>query len=161
MIIENKIIVANNQLPFTQEELKSVLAYNVTPSTIKVYQRDSAIYKQYSDVNNLDIMLYQTFIAWRDDLIMNTNWSPKTINRMLSAVKRIMKEARERGIISITTEEEFNHVSGIGTNALTDRKKQNSRTRISREQMRKICELPDSTTIIGLRDRAILSTLAS
>lgn len=44
---------------------------------------------------------------------------------------------------------------------MKERLKQHARTRITAEDMRRLCETPDASTLIGKRDRALLATLAS
>jgi len=45
--------------------------------------------------------------------------------------------------------------------ALKARLKPHARTRITPEDMRRLCEAPGAHTLVGLRDRALLATLAS
>jgi integrase/recombinase XerD len=52
-------------------------------------------------------------------------------------------------------------VPGVKAVALKERTKQNARVRIEPADMRRLCELPDPTTLVGLRDVALLATLAS
>ena len=87
--------------------------------------------------------------------------SPHTINRMLSAVKRIIKQAASKELVSETTALKFQQVDGVKVKALKARLKQHGRTRIEPEDMRRLCESPDTSTIVGKRDAAMLATLAS
>jgi integrase/recombinase XerD len=55
----------------------------------------------------------------------------------------------------------FDRVHGVKVKALKKRLKQHGRTRIEPEDMRRLCESPDTTTLVGKRDAALLATLAS
>src|SRR5262249_13112120 len=52
-------------------------------------------------------------------------------------------------------------VAGVRTVAMKDRLKQHSRTKITPVQMRRLCDAPDRSTPIGMRDAALLATMAS
>ncbi len=86
--------------------------------------------------------------------------SPNTINRMLSAIKRLIKEAAVQGYLGHEVASEFSQISGVKTVALKERTKDNARVRIEPEDMRRLCEAPDASTPIGMRDAALLATLA-
>ena len=51
-------------------------------------------------------------------------------------------------------------VEGVSVAALRHRLKATARVRITPVQMRQLCEAPDPHTLLGLRDRALLATLA-
>lgn len=102
-----------------------------------------------------------TFARWRASLANDTDMSPKTINRMLSAVKRIMAEAAVQGYVMRDVAEAFKDVKGVKVKAMKDRTKAHARTRITPAEMRRICEAPNADTLTGIRDRALLLTLAS
>jgi integrase/recombinase XerD len=87
--------------------------------------------------------------------------SPNTINRMLAATKRLMKEAAEQGYLSHEQAEAFGHVRGVKIAALKMRVKVNARTRIEPEGMRAITNAAETERLIGLRNLALLHTLAS
>jgi integrase/recombinase XerD len=55
----------------------------------------------------------------------------------------------------------FERIEGVKITALKERTKPNARTRLSPADMRRLTMAPDPDTLIGLRDRAILHTLAS
>lgn len=80
---------------------------------------------------------------------------------MLSAVKRIMAEAAIQGYLSHEDASAFEQITGVKTAALKDRIKRNARVRIEPSDMRTVCELPELQRLIGLRDSALLATLAS
>lgn len=152
------------QIPATAVQVFDVqhlLAGQLTPSSLAMYQRDVAAYVAYAHSRQLDPLQYLTLTAWRDELALSSSMSPNTINRMLSAVKRIIKQAASKELVNETVALKFLQVDGVKVKALKTRLKQHSRTRITPEEMRALCQSPDPTTLIGMRDRALLATLAS
>ncbi len=145
------------ELPDTQE----LLASQLSESSINMYRRDIAAYQRYAQEHKADTMSAQTLINWRNDLALNSTMSPNTINRMLAAVKRIIKEAASNHMVDAATNLQFRNVDGVKTKALKTRLKQHSRTRISPTDMRRLCECPDTSTLVGIRDRALLAAMAS
>lgn len=155
------IIPYTSSLPFTMPEMRDVLASQLAPSSIAMYQRDVLAYRDYAERENLDALSPQTLMRWRDALVTETRMSPNTINRMLSAVKRLMKEAATREKIPEALEAKFRRVEGVKEKALKNRLKVHARTRIEPEDMRRLCNSPDTSTVMGVRDRALLAVLAS
>lgn len=138
----------------------SILAGQLAPSSITMYTRDFAAYIDY--VGDSTTVLDPASLArWRTHLAQATNKSPNTINRMLSAVKRIMREAANQGYLSYEVATAFEQVAGVKVAALKDRIKSNARVRIEPADMRTVCDLPEVERLIGLRDTALLATLAS
>lgn len=142
-------------------KVESILAGQLGDSSLRMYQRDIKAYSTFAHEHQLSELDPQTLIAWRDDLAINTRLSPNTINRMMSAVRRVLKEGAARGALNSEIALAFAGIPGVKVKALKSRLKMNSRTRITAEDMRKLCESPDTTTLIGKRDAALLATLAS
>ena len=138
----------------------AILAGGVAPSSMAMYERDFRAYLAYAQTPEA-AMQASTLARWRTHLATNTQLSPNTINRMLSAVKRLMKEAESQGYVPEGTWQHFRMIDGVRNVALKKRTKTHARVRISPEDMRRLCDSPDPTTLHGLRDRALLHTLAS
>lgn len=138
----------------------SILAGQLAPSSIAMYTRDFAAYLVFAG-EQASALDPATLARWRAHLAQETDKSPNTINRMLSAVKRIMREAATQGFISHEIATAFEQVNGVKTAALKDRIKQNARVRIEPTDMRVVCDSPELERLIGLRDTALLATLAS
>lgn len=138
----------------------TILAGSVAPSTAAMYRRDFAAYLAFaaSPVAALDPT---TLAQWRAHLANATTHSPNTINRMVSAVKRLVQEAAAQGYCSHETAAAFNQVRGVQVKALKARQKAHARTAITPEQMRAICNAPDPSTLAGKMHRAFLAALAS
>ncbi len=138
----------------------SLLAGQLAPSSIAMYQRDFAAYAAFAG-NVTALLDAATLARWRTHLAQETDMSPNTINRMLSAVKRLMREAATQGYVTHEVAAAFDAISGVKTAALKDRIKNNARVRIEPVAMRTICDAPATERLIGLRDAALLATLAS
>ena len=137
-----------------------ILAGVVGQSTIDMYRRDFRAYLRFAGSPEA-AMEAKTLTRWRTYLALDTTLSPNTINRMLSAVKRLMKEAANQGYTTHENADQFKHVDGVKVGALRDRTRDHNRTRIEPEDMRRLTESPGTDTLLGLRDTALLHTFAS
>jgi integrase/recombinase XerD len=137
----------------------AILAGQLAPSSLAMYKRDFAAYLTYAGTFAAATDA-ATLARWRAHLAQETELSPNTINRMISAVKRLMREAAAQGYLPHETAAAFDHVAGVKTVAMKDRIKPNARVRIEPVDMRELCETPDVQRLIGLRDTALLATLA-
>lgn len=137
----------------------TILAGSVAESSRRMYERDFVAYLRFagSAAAALDSA---TLAQWRAHLAKSTTLSPNTINRQISAVKRLIKEAAAQGYCTHETAAQFDLVRGVQVKALKKRQKSTARTRITPEQMRAICTAPDATTLAGKMHRALLATLA-
>lgn len=138
----------------------ALLAGQCTPSTIAMYERDTRAYLAWARGKNLAPNVAETLARWRTDLAQYTTMSPRTINRMLSAVKSTVKEAANQGYTTYENAEQFRHVDGVKIAAMKERQRPGNRTRISAEDMRRLVAAPDRTTTTGRRDAALLATFA-
>ncbi|MBK7204431.1 phage integrase N-terminal SAM-like domain-containing protein, partial [Candidatus Amarolinea dominans] len=80
----------------------ALLAGQCAPSTISMYQRDAAAYIAWCKSAGVAPVDSISLARWRTHLATATTMSPNTINRMLSAVKRIVREGASQGF---TTQE--------------------------------------------------------
>ena len=142
-------------------DIRSILSGQLAESSIAMYKRDVQAYFDYAEKYHLPWLDAQSLVAWRDALALQSELSPNTINRMIAAVKRIIREMTERKMIAREVNLEFTQVRGVQMKALKARLKPHARTRISPDDMRRLCEAPDTTTLVGLRDSALLAALAS
>lgn len=145
-------------LPFDTD----LLAGHLRDSSRAMYARDIASYVAFAAQERLNPLEATTFARWRAALASSPNaYSPNTINRMLSAVKRLMKEAAEQGKLDPETAAAFAERRGVSTKALKERLKAHARTYIAPEDMRAMIAQADVSTLKGKRDAALLHTLAS
>lgn len=159
-LIKYDATTAQIAVPVAMPDLSHILAGQLTASSIAMYRRDVQAYVDYATEKGLLWLDPETFVMWRDMLALGEK-SPNTINRMISAVKRIVKEMFDRHMIDEAAAMRFEHTDGVKVKPLKDRLKPHARTRISREDMRRLCTSPDRSTLIGARDAALLATLAS
>ena len=136
----------------------SILAGRLAPSSLAMYRRDFAAYVDFAGTNATLPTEFARFRAW---LASETTYSPNTINRMLAAVRRVVKEAADQGYLDHETAEAFKHIEGVKPSALRERTRPNNRTRITKEQMRTMLDIADTTKLVGMRDAALLATLQS
>jgi integrase/recombinase XerD len=80
------------ELPFDH----TILAGQLAPSSIRMYRRDFLAYLAFCD-SVPEALEPATLGRWRTHLAKETQKSPHTINRMLAAVKRLIKEAAGQG----------------------------------------------------------------
>lgn len=138
----------------------TILAGQCGESTIAMYARDAHAYTTFCAAYDLAPDQAPSLARWRAHLAQDTTMSPRTINRMLSAVKRIMREAASQGYTDHERSEAFRQVTGVKVAALKDRQRAGNRTRITPADMRRLIESPDRSTNVGRRDYALLSFLA-
>lgn len=172
------------ELPFDE----NILLGKVADSSMKIYRNDFRAYVSFTSTKE-KILDPSTFANWKDDLITNTKASPKTINRMLSCVKKIILEASYLGKISQSVAEKFIQVPSIREKDFKNRVKANKESKITAKQIEQLCQTPqllaqelieksqsqeseakkmrrlysnaDSLNLVAMRDSAILYTLAS
>ena len=161
MTTEIQIVSPNEVAMMGMNFDAAILAGQCAPSTIAMYRRDFGAYLRYA--GSVDAALESaTLSRWISDLAGATgNMAPSTINRMVSAVKRLVSTAAAQGYCPNETAAAFERVRGVKVKALKDRQKVGARTRITPEDMRKICEAPNAATLPGMMHRALLATLAS
>lgn len=137
----------------------SILTGQVRQSTIAMYKRDFAAYVDFA--GSADNALNPAMLAqWRTEL-SKTDKSPNTINRMLASVRSLLKEAASQGYIGQEVAARFESVKGVKVQALRQNLKKDARTKIQPEDMRRLCESPDVTTLAGKMHHALLLTMAS
>jgi integrase len=138
----------------------AILTGHLAPASLVKYHQAQRAYLAFC-ATPAQALQATSLARWRTHLAQHTPLSPHTINRLLAAVKRLVKEAAAQGYVDIVTAAAFASVSGVKPQALKDRLKTTTRTRITPGQMRLLCEAPDPQTLRGRRDRALLATLAS
>ena len=106
-----------------------------------MYARDVRAYLRFA--GSADAALApETLARFRAELAERGRHSPNTINRMLSAVKRLVQEAAAQAYVEHETAAAFGRVGGVRVRALRERLRPHSRVRIEPLDMRRVCELP-------------------
>lgn len=150
----------NSLVPISPGFDTSILAGRVGASSIAMYKRDFNAYLTFAQTSE-DALKATTLDRWVTHLASNTTMSPNTINRMLSAVKKIIRVAAKQGFVSSEIAESFKRVDGVKVGAMKDRLRIRNRVKIDPEVMRKLIDSIDTSTLVGLRNKAIFTTLAS
>lgn len=143
-------------LPFTVD----ILSGHLSPSSLAMYRRDFAAYCTFAQTAQAALNP-ATLARWRTSMASETTLSPNTINRMLSAVKRLMQQAAEQGYLSFEMAEAFHAIRGVRVVALRARLRAGARTWLTPQQMRVLCEHPDVRTPTGVQRRALFAVMAS
>ena len=138
----------------------AILTGHLAPASLVKYHQAQRAYLAFC-ATPAQALQATSLARWRTHLAQHTRLSPHTINRLLASVKRLVKEAAAQGYVDVVTAAAFASVAGVKPQALKDRLKTTTRTRITPGQMRLLCEAPDPQTLRGRRDRALLATLAS
>ena len=149
-------------LGFNQE----ILAYRLDATSLRMYCRDFYAYLEYAGTVERALRP-STLVRWINFLATTTSpetgkgYSPNTINRMASAVRRMMKEAGKQGLLDPRIAESFRHIEGVSVKALKDQLRKHNRVRIESDTMRQMAETSDRSYLIGVRNHALFLTLAS
>ena len=138
----------------------SILAGQVAPSSMRMYAQDFALYLQFAGYSAELALRPSTLARWRAELAGNATQSASTINRRLSGVKRLVREAAVQAFIPAHLAEDFAQVRGVRKEALKDREREHARVWMKPAQVRKIAESPNAATLSGVMHRALLATLA-
>ena len=138
----------------------SILAGRLAPSSMRMYAQDFALYLQFAGYSAELALRPATLARWSTELASNTTQSASTINRRISGVKRLIKEAAVHEFIPGHLAEDFARVRGVKKEALKDRGREHARVWMKPAQVRKIVESPNVATLSGLMHRALLATLA-
>ena len=138
----------------------AILTGHLAPSSLRKYHQAQRAYLAFCEAP-AQALQATSLARWRTHLAQHTSLSPHTINRLLAAIKRLVKEAAAQGYLDVVTAAAFASVAGVKPQALKDRLKTTTRTRLTPGQMRLLCDAPDPQTLRGRRDRALLATLAS
>jgi integrase/recombinase XerD len=141
-------------------DTSQILAGSVGPASIEMYTRDFKAYLEYAGSPGVAFNVV-TLNKWIVEMANNTRMSPNTINRMVSAIKKIMKIAANQGYISHEVADSFRHVDGVKVGALKDRMRIRNRVKIEPDTMRLLVDSIDTSTLVGMRNKALFTTLAS
>jgi integrase/recombinase XerD len=177
--IEERAQEITRHLGFNQ----SILGRRANKETLRVYCRDFYAYLEYAawltctdcELRGTDpiplALLPSTLARWMTELSDEDTrspetgrpYSPNTINRMGSAVRRIMKEAGAQHYLDPDQVKGFHDVEGASKKAHKDRLRKDARFVPSPQQMRAITDRAkeEIDRLVGLRNIAILHTLAS
>lgn len=143
----------------------SILAGTKTAGTIEQYRLHFKAYCGFAQTW-ANAINPATLARWRQYLFEtsygdNKKYSVNAINQRLAAIRGMMKEAAEQGYISHDLARQFKDVRGLRLAANRTRRNVNARTAISREDMQRIVDAPDTNTLAGRMHHALMATLAT
>lgn len=147
----------------------TILAGTVSPNTMNQYKTHFISYLNYAGSAEKALQS-STLARWRQHLYetgYQTNngtvkhYTVAAINQRMAAIHKIMAEAAQQGYITHELAEQFKHIKGLKLVANKDRRKAHARTAISRADMQRIIDAPDTATPAGMMHRALFLTLAT
>jgi integrase len=94
-------------------------------------------------------------------MVHHTTYSPNTINRRLMAIKAFVKASAQIERFDPSDALKFRSVELVRLISMRHRLKPHARVRLEPDDVRRLCTLPDPTTMMGLRDRVLLNVLAT
>jgi integrase/recombinase XerD len=136
------------------------LAGRVSSRTLAEYRYDATNYLTFCADWDVDPLDADSLRAWRHHMIDASTLSPNTINRRLAAIKRLVKASAILKRLPAATAQEFSLVENAQIAPLRHRLRPDARIKIQPPEMRALVEAPDTRSLLGLRDRALLATLA-
>lgn len=161
------VIHESNSLAAAASFDTSILAGTKSPNTIEQYRMHFAAYCAFAGGQ---AMTPATLARWRQSLYEDgytlkdgtvKAYSVAAINQRLAAIRGVMAEAAQQGYITHEIAEQFKQVKGLKLIANKERRKAQARTAISKADMQRIVDAPDTTTPAGAMHRALLLTLAT
>lgn len=163
-------VAANEYLATLGTEFNTfILSGNKSPNTIEQYKMHFAAYCAFAG-SFADAIQPATLARWRQSLYETgytahggtvKPYSVAAINQRLAAIRGVMSEAAQQGYITHELAEQFKHIKGLKQVANKDRRKAHARTAISKADMQRIIDAPNTATPAGKMHRALLLTLAT
>ena len=148
----NLTTVDKKSLAQIPEESLWLANFNSEP-TKKTYKFAVKQFIQHFNITNVHELreVNQAYIiAWRDHL-KEQGYSSRSINNRMSALSSLFNHLCEKQLIAT------NPIKGLKRPKVDQRKVKTPS--LTTEQVRAMLDAPDTSKLIGLRDRAILSTL--
>src|SRR2546430_13973511 len=106
----------------------AILTGHLAPSSLRKYQQAQRAYLAFC-ATPAQALQATSLARWRTHLAQHTTLSPHTINRLLAAVKRLVKEAAAQGYVAVGTAAAFASGTRVKPPALKHRLKATGRTR--------------------------------
>lgn len=136
------------------------LAGRVSSRTLAEYRYDAANYLEFCSDTKVEPLDADSLRSWRNHMIETSELSPNTINRRLSAIKRLTKASAILKQLPADVAHEFSLVENVQHASLRHRLRSDARIKIEPPDMHALVEAPDTRSLLGKRDRALLATLA-
>jgi integrase len=152
--------------PTALEQLRAVfpgvdqLAGRLAPRSLVEYQCIGRWYLAWCGGDRARALDPQTLRAWRQHLVDQTRLSPNTINTRINAIITLVRASAACGAVDRLVSYDFSLVEKVKLSALRQRLIRSKHRRYTPQEIRALCQAPDAATLLGLRDRAFLATLA-
>lgn len=139
------------------------MAGTVRASSLRMYKRDVSIYNKWCAGQELDPATPRALVLWRAYLVECTTYKYSTIARMISAVRSCVFRMVEAGMIDEVVAVAMQRVKDPNRRVLKERlgKQPMDRMHLTKDDIHLLISLPDLTTMVGVRDRALLLTMAT
>jgi site-specific recombinase XerD len=137
------------------------LVSRLSPTSLDDYLMDATLYVRFCKANAQGIRDPASLVAWPGHMVNHTEFSPNTINRRLIAIKTLVKVSAAIERFEEVDALKFRAVELVKVISMRHRLKANARVRLEPEDVRRLCTLPDPTTMLGLRDRVLLHILST
>jgi integrase/recombinase XerD len=131
----------------------------LAPRSLTEYRYDAQHYLAYCAWERDRALDPQTLRAWRQHQVDTTGLSPNTITRRVRAVQCLVRASARRDALEAGLAFRFLQVEAVPLAPL--RARLTPRHALTPAQVRGLCEAPDPQTLVGVRDRALLLSLAS
>jgi integrase len=110
---------------------------------------DFIVWYQRSDAGRLDRATVQ---AYRTALLEG-DYAPSTINQRLTAIRALAEEAGDNGLIDVALVMGITRVRGVSQHG------RRTGNWLTKTEAQRLLDAPDTSTVRGVRDRAILAVL--
>lgn len=137
-----------------------LLAGTLAPRTCSEYLSDASHYFAFCAYDPARILNPQSLEAWRQHMVVRTELSANTINRRLHAIKTLVRLCADGDSWDDVALTFARHGQPVRGRTLQSRFKPRPKP-LTPDEVRQLCRAPSPLTLRGVRDRALLHTLAS
>lgn len=124
-----------------------------SPHSRRAYDRALTDFLDWWDKNGKPPLVKATVNRYKVEVLEPSGLSPSTINLRLSAIRKLASEAADNGLMGQQEANGIGRVKGIKTAGVR------SGNWLQLQQAQDLINAPDTSTLKGLRDRAILAVL--
>ena len=135
------------------------LVGRVAHSTMGEYQGDLQKYLTFCGWDPDRLLQPSTLRAWRRQMI-EAGLAAATINRRLAAIKSVLRSAVVHQAVDLGTAYALSLVENVRPQTLKERMR-DEREALTPEEVHRIFQVPNPLTLRGVRDRALIATLAA
>lgn len=123
-------------------DVRAILNGTKANSTVNGYVAAWNAYVEYVGSED-EALKSESLVKWRQDLVNKTSLSANTINTRIRSIRSIITSLAEQKIVSREIKWDFAEVKTLPSTALRERRRANSRVRITAKQMRELVDEPN------------------